>query len=62
MCHTDHIRVVPHSRSCYRYQDILVFEEPVNNVQDTVPSVLDVAIVTPQVADLSQLCVVYLKT
>ena len=60
--YTDHIRVVPPSRPGCRYQDILVPKEPVNNVQDAVPRVLDVAIVAPQVADLAQQSVVNLKT
>ncbi|TNN61578.1 hypothetical protein EYF80_028190 [Liparis tanakae] len=49
-------------RSSCRCQDRLVLREPVDNVQDTVPGVLDVAIVTPQVANLTQLSVVHLKS
>lgn len=59
---TDHIWVVPLPGSSCRSQDVLVLKEPVNDVQDAVPRVLDVAIVTPQVADLTQLSVVYLNT
>lgn len=45
--HTDHIGIVPSSRTGRRSDDVLVIKEPVDNVEDTVPGVLDIAVVTP---------------
>lgn len=58
---TDHVRVIPPAGSSCRLQDVLVVEEPISNAQHTIPRVLYVTIVTPQVTDLSQLGVVHLR-
>ena len=57
---TNHVGVVPVSWSGHRLQLVLVAEEPVRNAEHTRPRVLNVVIVTPQVADFPQECVVNL--
>lgn len=55
-----HVRVIPVTRASGWLQHVLVCEEPVHNGKHTLPGVLDVVIVTPQVADLCQDGVVHL--
>ena len=45
-----HIRVIPVSGSSHSGKIILVVSVEVNDVQDTSPAVINVAIVAPQVA------------
>lgn len=40
---------------------ILIIKEPIGDRQNTVPRVLDISIVTPQVTDLTQQSVIHLK-
>lgn len=56
-----HVRVIPMAGASCRLQHVLVCREPVQDGKYTVPGVLNVIIVTPQVADLCQDGVVHLE-
>lgn len=56
-----HVWVIPVAGASRRLQHILVCREPVQDGKHAVPGVLDVIIVTPQVADLCQDSVVHLE-
>lgn len=56
-----HVWVVPVARSSYWLQHVLVCKEPVQDGKYTVPGVLNVIVVTPEVADLCQDGVVHLE-
>lgn len=49
-----HVRVIPASRPCSWLQIILVVREPLNDALHTVPWVLDVIVIPPQVTNVLQ--------
>lgn len=57
---SDHVRVIPSSRPCSRLQIILVVGEPFNDALHTVPRVLDIIVIPPQVTNIPQQRVVHL--
>lgn len=55
-----HVRVVPSSRTCSRLQIILIVEEPISDALHTVPRVLDINVIPPEVTNPPQQSVVHL--
>ena len=55
-----HVGVIPASRPCSWLQIILVVGEPLNDALHTVPWVLDVIVIPPQVTNIPQQRVIYL--
>ena len=55
-----HVWVIPVSRTRHWLQYVLVFHKPVQNGEHALPGVLDIVIVTPEIADVGNKSVVHL--
>ncbi len=57
----DHVGVIPVSRPCERLELILVLSVVVDDAKHTVPTVINIVVIPPQVTDVRQQRVVRLR-